>query len=130
MKMNGVPVERWPQHRGDLVRVDLTGTAAGDREVLARDVDGAAQHGTLAGHHAVRGVVRRVEAEVRRLVLARTSRSPRSAGVEQREHPLPGGQLALGVLLLQPRLTTALLDARPAARAARRCAPPSTGRGA
>jgi hypothetical protein len=94
--------------------VDLAGAAARDGEVLARDVDGAAQHGSLAGDHAVGGVVGGVEPEVGRLVPREHPRLLEGPGIEQREHALPGGQLALGVLLLQSGLTAALLDRRPA----------------
>ena len=105
MPISGRPVlMRQLLHLDDLLAVDLAEAAAEDRRVLAEDADVAAVDGAVAGHHAVaeRAVV--LEAEVRAAVPGQRVELDERILVQQREDALAGGQLALGVDLLDRRL--------------------------
>ena len=87
-------------HLDDLLAVDLAEAAAEHRGVLAEDAHLAAVDGAVAGHHAVaeRPLVR--QAEVGAAVPGQRVQLDERTLVEQREDALAGGQLALGVGLL------------------------------
>ena len=89
----------------DLFAVDLAEAAAEHRRVLAEDAHLAAVDGAVAGHHAVaeRALVR--QPEVRAAVPGQRVEFDERSLVQQRQDALSGGQLALGVDLLDRRLT-------------------------
>ena len=87
----------------DLLAVDLAEAAAEDGEVVAVDRDRAAVDGAGAGDDAVAVGAVGLDAEVVRAVPGQLVELGERALVEQQGDPLPGGQLALGVLLLDRR---------------------------
>ena len=107
----------------DLLAVDLAERAAEDREVLARTRYRAAVDRAVAGDDAVAVGAVLLQAEVGRAVPGELVQLDEGALVEQQFDPLTGGQLALGVLLLDRacgagvrRLVDAALQVRELAR--------------
>ena len=88
----------------DLLAVDLAEAAAEHRGVLAEDADVAAVDGAVAGDHAVAERAVAPQPEVGAAVPGQRVELDERALVEQREDALAGGQLALGVDLLDRRL--------------------------
>ncbi len=87
----------------DLLAVDLAQAAAEHGEVVAVDRDRPAVHGADAGDHAVAVRAVPLDPEVVRAVPGQLVELGEGARVEQQVDPLAGGQLALGVLLLDRR---------------------------
>ena len=77
----------------------LAGRAAGDREILAGEVDGLAVDLGAAGDHAVRRQFPVAEPEGGALVLGEQADFLEAALVGQLGHAFAGGQLAAGMLL-------------------------------
>ena len=84
----------------DLLAVDLAQAAAEHGEVVAVDRDRAAVHRADAGDHAVAVRAVALDAEVMRAMPGQLVELHERALVEQQVDPLAGGELALGVLLL------------------------------
>lgn len=89
----------------DLFAVDLAEAAAEHRDVLAEDADLAAVDGAVAGHHTVAERALVLQSEVRAAVPGQRVEFDERALVQQRQDALTGGQLALGVDLLDRRLS-------------------------
>ena len=87
-------------HLDDLLAVHLAEAAAEHRRVLAEDADVAAVDGAVAGHHAVAERPVLLQAEVDAAVPGQRVELDEGVLVQQREDALAGGQLALGVDLL------------------------------
>ena len=98
-------LDRQLLHLDDLLAVHLAEAAAEHRRVLAEDAHVAAVDGAVAGDHTVaeRAVV--LQAEVGAAVLGQRVELDERVLVQQRQDALAGGQLALGVHLLDRRLT-------------------------
>ncbi len=87
-------------HLDDLLAVHLAEAAAEHRRVLAEDADVAAVDGAVAGDHAVAERAVLCQAEVGAAVPGQRVEFDEGVLVEQRQDALAGGQLALGVHLL------------------------------
>ena len=97
-------LDRQLLHLDDLLAVDLAEAAAEHCRVLAEDADVAAVDGAVAGDHAVadRPVV--LQTEVRAAVAGQGVEFDERPFVEQGQDAFAGGQLALGVGLLDRAL--------------------------
>ena len=89
----------------DLLAVHLAKAAAEHGGVLAEDADVAAVDGAVAGDHAVAQRAVLGQPEVHAAVLGQRVELDERVLVEQRQDALAGGQLALGVDLLDGLLT-------------------------
>ena len=89
----------------DLLAVDLAEAAAEHHRVLAEQAHLAAVDGAVTGHHAVADRAVLLQVEVRAAVPGQRVEFDEGALVEQCQDALPGGQLALGVGLLDGGLT-------------------------
>ena len=88
----------------DLLAVDLAQRATEDGEVLAEHADGAAVDGAVPGDDAVAVGPVRGDPEIGGPMPGELVEFGERAGIEQPLHPLPGGHLALGVLVFhRPR---------------------------
>jgi hypothetical protein len=96
-------LERQVEHLDDLLAVHLAERAAEDRHVLREHAHLAAVDGAVPGDHAVAVRTPLVQPEHGRAVPGERVELDERALVEQRQHPLPGRHLALGVLLLHRR---------------------------
>jgi hypothetical protein len=105
MPITGAPT--FIQHLADLLRVPLGQRAAEHGEILAVDVDQPAVDRTRTGDHAVAGDDLLVHAEFNAIVLDIHVGLFEAALVEQHFDPLARGQLALGVLGIDPFLSAA-----------------------
>lgn len=81
----------------DLLAVDLTEAATEHGGVLAEDADVAAVDGAVTSDHAVAGGAVLLQTEVLTAVLGERIEFDEGVLVKQREDPLSGGELALGV---------------------------------
>ena len=100
-------VHRQVHQLADLGGVGLRQRAAEDGEVLGEDVDQPAVDGAVAADHAVAGDAALGHPEVGAAVGDQRIDLDERAGVEQQLHPLAGGQLAGGVLLVDALLAAA-----------------------
>ena len=91
----------------DLLRVRLAQRATEDGEVLAEDEDQSPVDRAASGDHAIARHTLFGHAEIRGTVLDEHVVFLERAVVEQQFQTLAGGELALGVLPLDPRLTAA-----------------------
>ncbi len=89
----------------DLLAVHLAEAAAEHRRVLTEDAHVAAVDGAVAGDHAIAQRPVLGQPEVRAAVLGQCVELHERVLVEQRQDALAGGQLALGVDLLDRLLT-------------------------
>ena len=99
----------------DLLGVGLGQRSAEDREVLAEDEDQPAVDGAVAGDDAVAEEVLPVQPELRRAMRDERVELDERAGIQQEVEPLARGQLAPGMLALDPHRspTQARLRAHP-----------------
>src|SRR5690606_14580250 len=97
-------LQRVVHHLDDLLAEDLAERSAEDREVLREHRDVAAVDRPVPGHHAVAVRPLAVEAEAGRPVPGELVELDEGPLIEQEGEPLPGGHLALGVLLLHRSL--------------------------
>ena len=93
----------------DLLAVDLAEAAAEHGDVLAEDAHVAAVDGAVTGHHAVAERAFLLQAEVGAAVPGQRVQLDERTLVQQRVDALARGQLALGVHLLDRRLTDRVL---------------------
>ena len=91
----------------DLLRVPLGQRAAEHGEVLGEDIDQPAVDRARAGDHAVAGDLLLLHAEVDAVVLDVHVIFFEAALIEQHLEPLARGELALGVLRVDPLLAAA-----------------------
>ena len=96
-------------HLADLLGVGLGQRAAEDGEVLGEDVDQPAVDPAVAGHDAVAQILLLVQAEIGGAVGDEAIQLDEAARIEQQVEPLPGGELALLVLLGDALRPAALL---------------------
>ena len=92
-------------HLDDLLAVDLAEAAAEHRGVLAEDADLAAVDGAVAGDHTVAERALVSQSEIRAAVTGQCVEFDERSVVQQRQDALSSRQLALGVDLLDRRLT-------------------------
>ena len=98
-------LDREVLHLDDLLAVDLAEAAAEHRDVLAEDAHVAAVDGAVTGDHTVAERTLLVQAEVGAAVPGQRVELDERPLVQQRVDALAGGQLALGVHLLDGGLT-------------------------
>ena len=91
----------------DLLRMGFGKRAAKDGEILAKHIDHAAVHRAPAGDHAVACGALGLHAEIGAAVGHEHVEFFKRAFVEQKINPLARGQLALGVLRVNPALAAA-----------------------
>src|SRR5262249_13866817 len=97
----------------DLLGMRLGERAAEDGEILAEDEDEAAIDGAVAGDDAIARDLLLGHAEIRRATLDKPTPFPEAASVEHQLDALARGELALGVLRLDPPLAAAASCRRP-----------------